>query len=94
MTRLEFFSVEQKELKDFLNSWVKGEEVSESFKDKDGNKKTKLRVNKGRIYLGNNYSLRINLDEQTKKYFFSLEYLSVNDRIKMNSSQVSTTNVL
>lgn len=91
--RLEFFKVEEKELKDFLNSWVKGEDVSESYADRDGNQKTKLRVSKNRMYLGNNLSLRINQDETSKAYYISLEYFSADDRIKFNSPKVEKTDV-
>ena len=84
MVRLEFFQVEQNDLKDFLNDWIKGGTFTEKYTDKDNKQVIKQRVSKNRIYFGSNFSIRINQDEKGK-YWISLEFLGADDRIKLNS---------
>ena len=83
MVRLEFFKVEKDELQEFIQIFLKGGKYVEKFQV-DGEDREKIRVNNNRIYIGNNYSLRVNYDEARKEYWFSLEYMGADDRIKLS----------
>ena len=93
MSRLEFFKIPQAEIKDFLDAFVNGGEYVEKY-TQDGEVKRKVRVNNNRIYLGNNLSLRVSLDETSKNYYFSLDYFTADDRINFKKKETVETTVV
>jgi len=58
------------------------EEVYRTIKNKDGEEFKKKIISNGRLYVGNNYSLSINLAENGKIYL-SIDYFSAEDRIQI-----------
>jgi hypothetical protein len=94
MTRLEFQSLENKEeLKEVLNALAKGLDYFKPYTDKEGKSQTKLLCRNGRLYVGSNYSISLSIDEKTQKCYLGVDYLSSDDRIKLNNNKPSTTDV-
>lgn len=94
MTRLEFTKFEKLEdMKEAFNALAKGEEILTKY-TKDGETKTKVLCRKGRMYLGNNYSISLSKDEKGN-YYLGIDYLSSDDRIQIskNTSVVEETDV-
>lgn len=87
MTRLEFVKFEsQDDFKSGIKALMNGEDLSREYTTTDGQKKTIKLVSKGRMYLGNNYSISLSQDKDGK-HFLGVDYLSSEDRIEINKNK-------
>jgi hypothetical protein len=82
---MEQIKIRKEKLKELFNSWIKGETVTETYTDKDGNERTRILVNKNRIYFPGNWSLRMGQDENN--YYLGIDYFGYQDRIRVLKSE-------
>lgn len=93
MTRLEFLGLENvEEMKTILNKLVKGEEHYITYKDREGEQQKKLVCKNGRLYVGSNFSISLSVADN-KKCYIGVDYLSSDDRIKLNNNKPTTQDV-
>ena len=93
MSRLEFTKFNNiEEMKEALNALVKGEDYLVQY-EKEGETKTKVLCRNKRLYLGNNYSISLSINDD--KVYLGIDYYGADDRIKVNknSSTPTTTDV-
>ena len=80
MTQLETIDFESKEkLFQAIETMLEGKEAYRTYQTKTGENKTVKIISKGRMYIGNNYSIGAN-ESTTGKFYLSVNYLSVDDR--------------
>lgn len=93
MTRLEFIGLKDtEELKTIFNKLAKGEEHAHTYVNKEGEQKTKTICKNGRLYVGSNYSISFSKADDGRVYL-GVDYLSSDDRIKLNQNKPTTTDV-
>lgn len=87
MTKIECINFENKEdLDKALTCALNGEDVYRNYVDKNGVSKSIKIISNHRIYVGNNYSVCVNSSDDGKIYF-SVDYFSTDDRIRMSKTQ-------
>jgi len=93
MSRLEFINFENEvQFKNTIKALLSGEDVTRTYKTKDGEDKTKLVCRKNRLYVGNNYSISVSKDNEGR-VFVGIDYLSSDDRIQMMKLNNDSSNV-
>ncbi len=73
---------------DAMRKLLNKEDAFRTYNDKDGKPKRVKVISKGRMYLGNNVSVGA-FKTESGKIYFSVDYLGVEDRIKISQHKNS-----